>query len=128
LSPVALMGVKLCLTLKQEHRTKMVEYRVLRKLNAPKVLEETGDWKRFHNEIYRYLHFYNNIFQMVKWGRSTHQSVCVSFGPHGKTRFPLAGCSWNLILGYFSKICLKIQFTLKYHKNIGYFTRRPMYI
>jgi hypothetical protein len=31
--------------LRQEHRLKVVEYRVLRNIRAAKIVEETGDWK-----------------------------------------------------------------------------------
>jgi hypothetical protein len=43
--------------LRQEHRLKVVEYRVLRNVSAPEMVEETGDWKIFHIEMHRDLHF-----------------------------------------------------------------------
>jgi hypothetical protein len=38
---------------------------------------------------------------------SVHPSVCLSVCPHGKTRFPLDGFSWNFIFKETSKICCK---------------------
>jgi hypothetical protein len=46
-------------------------------------------------------------------------SVCP---PHGRTRLPLDGFSWNLILEYFSKYVEKIQFSLISNNNNRYFT------
>jgi len=40
-------------------------------------------------------------------------SVCPSVRPHGTARLPLDGFSLNLIFGYFSKICLEGQVSLK---------------
>jgi hypothetical protein len=37
---------------------------------------------------------------------SVSLSVCLSVSPHGTNRLPLEGFSWNLMFGYFSKICL----------------------
>ena len=48
--------------------------------------------------------------------------------PHGTTRFPLDGFSWNLIFIYFLKNCRKIQVPLKSDKNNGYFTWRSICI
>jgi hypothetical protein len=45
------MGVKLSLTLREEHRLRVFENRVLR--NGPKGEEEAGDWRRLHNEELR---------------------------------------------------------------------------
>ena len=56
-------------------------------------------------------------------------SVCPSVRPHGTTRLPLGGFSWNLIFeDFFLKSVEKIQVPLKSDKNNGYFTWRPIYI
>jgi hypothetical protein len=47
-------------------------------------------------------------------------SVC----PHGKTRLPLDGFSWNLIYEYFPKICPEKHVSLISNKNNMYFTWR----
>jgi hypothetical protein len=36
--------------LKEEHRLKMFENRVLRRIFAPKRDEVTGEWRKLHNE------------------------------------------------------------------------------
>ena len=46
--------------------------------------------------------------------------------PHGTTRLPLDGFSWNFIFEYFSKIVEKIQVLLKCDKNNGFLTWRPL--
>ena len=56
-------------------------------------------------------------------------SSCLSVRRHGITQLPLNGFSWNLIFQDFSKICWEnIQVSLKYDKNKGHFTWRPIYI
>jgi hypothetical protein len=44
------MGVKLGLTLREEHRLRVFENRVLRKVLGPKRDEVTGKSRRLHNE------------------------------------------------------------------------------
>jgi hypothetical protein len=56
---------------------------------------------------------------------SVHVCVCPFVLLHG-TRLPLGGFSWNFIFEYFSKSEEKIQVSLKYDKNNGYFTPRSM--
>jgi hypothetical protein len=56
-------------------------------------------------------------------------SVRPSVRPHGRTRLPLDGFSWNLIFQDFSKnLSRKFQVSLKYGKNNRYFTWRPKYM
>ena len=38
------------LTLKEEHRLRVLEYRVLRRIFGPKRDEVTGEWRKLHNE------------------------------------------------------------------------------
>jgi hypothetical protein len=38
------------LTLREEHRLRMFENRVLRKIFGPKRNEVTGEWRKLHNE------------------------------------------------------------------------------
>ena len=63
---------------------------------------------------------------MRKASTSFVMSVCPSALPHGKTRLPLDGFSWNLIFEYFSKICLENWISIKIWNN-GCFTWRPVY-
>jgi hypothetical protein len=44
------MGVKLGLTLREEHRLRVFENRVLRRIFGPKRNEVTGEWRKWHNE------------------------------------------------------------------------------
>jgi hypothetical protein len=38
------------LTLREEHRLRVSENRVLRRIFGPKRVEVTGDWRKLHNE------------------------------------------------------------------------------
>jgi hypothetical protein len=44
------MGVKLGLTLREEHRLRVFEKRVLRKIFRPRKEEVAIGWRRLHNE------------------------------------------------------------------------------
>jgi hypothetical protein len=44
------MGVKLGLTLKEEHRLRVFENRVLRRIFELEIDELTGGWRKLHNE------------------------------------------------------------------------------
>jgi hypothetical protein len=49
--PVVLYGCEtLSLTLREEHRLRLFENRVLRKVFGPKRDEMTGEWRKLHNE------------------------------------------------------------------------------
>jgi hypothetical protein len=43
-------------TLKEEHRLRMFERRVLRRIFGPKRDEVTGEWRKLHNEELNYLY------------------------------------------------------------------------
>ena len=47
--PVVLYGCE-TLTLREEHRLRVFENRVLRRIFGPKRVEVTGEWKKLHNE------------------------------------------------------------------------------
>jgi hypothetical protein len=48
--PVVLYGgVTWSLTLREEHRLRVFENRVLRRIFGPKMDEVTGDWRKLHN-------------------------------------------------------------------------------
>jgi hypothetical protein len=44
------VGVKLGLGLREEHRLRVFENRVLRRIFGPKRNKVTGDWRKLHNE------------------------------------------------------------------------------
>jgi hypothetical protein len=49
--PLVLYGCETwSLTLKEEHRLRMFENRVIREIFGPKREEVTGDWRKIHNK------------------------------------------------------------------------------
>lgn len=46
------MGVKLCVTLREEHRLRVFKSRVLREIVGPEWDEVTWEWRRLHDEVY----------------------------------------------------------------------------
>jgi hypothetical protein len=65
------------------------------------------------------------VLKYLKW-ISTLRSILILFSsPHGTTRLPLDGFSWNLVFeSFFRNTVEKIQVSLKSGKNKGYFTCR----
>ena len=53
-------------TLRKEHRLKVVENRVLRKVFGPKRDEVTEDWRRLHDEELHDLYSSSNIIRVIK--------------------------------------------------------------
>jgi phosphoribosylaminoimidazole carboxylase (NCAIR synthetase) len=60
------MGVKLSLTLREEHRLRVFENRVLRKTFGPKRDEMTAEWRKLHNEELRDLCSSLRIIRIIK--------------------------------------------------------------
>jgi hypothetical protein len=54
------------LTLREEHRLKVFENRVLRRIFGPKREEVAGGWKRLHNEELRKLYASQNIVRVIE--------------------------------------------------------------
>jgi hypothetical protein len=54
------------LTLREEHRLRVFENRVVRRIFGPKGDELTGDWRKLHNEGLRKLYSSPNIIRMIK--------------------------------------------------------------
>jgi hypothetical protein len=60
------MDVKLgLLTLKKEHRLRVFENRVLRRIFGRKRDEVTGDWRKLHIEELHRLYSSSNIIRMI---------------------------------------------------------------
>jgi hypothetical protein len=53
------------LTLREEHRLKVFENRVLRRIFGLKRDEVTGDWRKLHNEELHNLYSSPNIIRMI---------------------------------------------------------------
>jgi hypothetical protein len=65
--PVVLYGCETwSVTLKGEQRLRVFENRVLRRIFGPKRDEETGEWRRLHNEELNDLYSSPNIIRVIK--------------------------------------------------------------
>src|SRR5215510_11356852 len=65
--PVVLYGCETwSLMLREEHRLRVFENRVLRRVFGPKRDEVTGEWRKLHNEDLNDLYSLPNIVQVVK--------------------------------------------------------------
>jgi hypothetical protein len=65
--PVVLYGcVTWSLTLREEHRLRVFENRVLRRIFGPNRDEVTGEWRRLHNEELHNLYSSPDIIRQVK--------------------------------------------------------------
>jgi hypothetical protein len=65
--PVVLYGCETwSLTLREEHRLRVFENRVLRRIFGPKRDEVTGEWRKLHNEELRYLYSSLSIIRIIK--------------------------------------------------------------
>jgi hypothetical protein len=65
--PVVLYGCETwSLTLRDEHRLKVFENRVLRRISGPKRDEETGGWGKLHNKEQHNLYSSASIIRMIK--------------------------------------------------------------
>jgi hypothetical protein len=65
--PVVLYGCETwSLTLREEHRLRVFENRVLRRIFGPRKDEVTGDWRKLHNEELHNLYSSPNIIRIIK--------------------------------------------------------------
>jgi hypothetical protein len=55
-----------CLTLREEHRLRVFENMVLRRIFGPKRVEVTGEWRKLHNEEHHILYSSPNIIRQIK--------------------------------------------------------------
>jgi hypothetical protein len=63
---VVLYGCETCsLTLREEHRLRVFENRVLRRIFGPKRDDVMGDWRKLHIEELHNLYFSPNIIRMI---------------------------------------------------------------
>ena len=99
-----------------------------RKLSGPRHLD--GDERAIIRVPTTCLHSLAIFRLFRKIAKSDYKlfHVCSSFCPHGTTRLPLDGLLWNLIFESVSKIYREDSVSLKYDKNSGNLTLRPVYI
>jgi hypothetical protein len=65
--PVVLYGCETwSLTLREEHRLRVIENKMLRKIFGPKRDEVTGGWRKLHNEELRDLYSSPIIIRIIK--------------------------------------------------------------
>jgi hypothetical protein len=65
--PVVLYGCETwSLTLREEHRLRVFENRVLRRIFGPKRDIMTGGWRKLHNEEFHNLYSSPSIIRMIK--------------------------------------------------------------
>jgi hypothetical protein len=95
------------LTLREEHRLRVFENRVLRGIFGPKGDEVTGDWRKLHNGELHNLYSSPDIIRQIKSRRmrwAVHvarmgegRNVCrVLVGkPEGKSPIERPGCRWE---------------------------------
>jgi hypothetical protein len=68
--PVVLYGCEIwSLTLREEHRLRVFENRVLRRIFVPKKDEMTGEWRKLHNKELHDLYSSPSIIRIIKWRR-----------------------------------------------------------
>jgi hypothetical protein len=56
----------LSLTLREEHRLRVFENRVLKRVFRPKRDEMTGEWRKLHNKEHHNLYSSPSIIRMIK--------------------------------------------------------------
>jgi hypothetical protein len=74
------------LTLREEHRLRVSENRVLRRIFGPKRDEVTGEWRKLHNEELRNLYSSPYIIRQVK-----ANEVGGTCGTHGRAEKSVQG-------------------------------------
>jgi hypothetical protein len=71
------------LTLKEEHRLRVFENRVLRRIFVPKGDDVTGGWRKLHNEELHNLYSLPSIIRMFKSRRMRWQVCSTNGGRRG---------------------------------------------
>jgi hypothetical protein len=86
------MGVKLgSLTLREEHRLRVFENRVLRRIIGPKRDEVTGEWRKLHSEELHNLYSSPDIIRQVKSRRMRWAGHVARMGAERKVYKVLVG-------------------------------------
>jgi hypothetical protein len=66
------------LTLREEHRLRVFENRVLRRIFGPKRVEVTGEWRKLHNEELHDLYSSPSIIRIIKSRRMRWAGPCTT--------------------------------------------------
>jgi hypothetical protein len=64
--PVVLYGCETSLILREEHRLRVFENRVLKRIFGPKREEMVEGWRKLHNEVLHNLYSSPNIIRIIK--------------------------------------------------------------
>jgi hypothetical protein len=68
--PVVLYGCETwSLTVREEHKLRVFENRVLRRIFGPRRAGVTGEWRKLHNEEFHNLYSSPSIIRIIKSGR-----------------------------------------------------------
>jgi hypothetical protein len=90
--PVVLYGCETwSLRLREEHRLRVFENRVLRRIFGPKRDEVMGDWRKLHNEELHNLYSSADIMRQVKSRRMRWAGHVARMGEEGKVYNVLVG-------------------------------------
>jgi hypothetical protein len=90
--PVVLYGCETwSLTLREEHRLRVFENRVLRGMFGPKRDEVTGEWRKLHNEEFHNLYSSPDIIRQVKSRRMRWAGHVARMGAERKVYKVLVG-------------------------------------
>jgi hypothetical protein len=106
------MGVKLgSLKLREEHRLRVFENRVLSRIFGPKRDEVTGEWRKLHNEEFHILYSSPNIIKQIKSRRMRWAGHVARMGeeknvdkvsmgkPEGKRPLGIPRRRWEDVIG-----------------------------
>jgi hypothetical protein len=83
--PVVMYGCETwSLTLREEHRLRVFENRVLRRIFGPRRVEVAGRWRKLHNEELRDLYSSPSIIRIIKSRRMRWAGHVARMGRGGK--------------------------------------------
>jgi hypothetical protein len=85
------MGVKFGLTVREEHRLRVFENRVLRRIFVPKRDEVTGGRRKLHNEELHNLYSSPSVIRMIKSRRMRWEGHVARMGAEESCIFRKGG-------------------------------------
>jgi hypothetical protein len=86
--PVLLYGCETwSLTSREEHRLRVFENRVLRRIFGPRRVDVTGEWRKLHSEELHILYSSPNIFRQIKSRRMRWAGHVARMGEECVQRF-----------------------------------------